>query len=622
MFERFLDNYRNPENELNDFLIKKAIGGLEKEEAVKDAITSPVEWEEKEAQIRSNFIKSIGGLDFEKGELNVNYTGKIDKGPYTIDKVVYQSLPGVYVTANLYIPKELDGKAPGILFSCGHSKPAKAEPKYQRGAIELALNGFVVLCVDPLGQGEMIQMPDRDDIDWGVYEHSYMGLSCTLAGMNIARYFIWNLIRSVDFLASLDFVDATKIGATGNSGGGTQTSYISMVDERIKAAAPGCFLNGRKQYIVKGHAHDSEQNIFNCMNFGLDYGDFISCFAPKPFRLLSQQYDFFPIEGVLYSLKRAKKVYALYGKADNADIVIDKDMHGLSDVLRHGLVEFFLKHFMGKDYRHTLNPYEYELPEEELWCTKAGNVIKEFDDAVALDRLIYDDYLKRRQRTGDLADRVRKAFRIQNRDRRFLEKRINPFDYEGHTAEKVFWIAEDEVSNAGIYIDGKNNGRITYVFFENGTMELSRRVKDIKKHLQHGDVFVMDPRGVGAVKGAQYNNAPYYAMYGTMHKMCNDALMNGSSMMEMHVNDILYSLRMSEKEISFAAYGKMCPAVLVAALLSKEVKEVRIFNGIESFDEIMRCTAPFVPEYEVFGMASGFDISEIISKLGAEGKLK
>ncbi len=622
MFNRFLDSYRNPENELAEFVYGKVIDGLEKEEKIKDAIKTPIEWEEKAAEIRAGFINSIGGLDFDKCNLKAEYTGEIDKGKYIIKKVVFQSLPHVYVTANLYVPKNTAGKIPGILLAAGHSKPAKAEPKYQLAAIELVLNGMAVLAVDPPGQGELVQMPDRYDVDWGVHEHSYMGLTCSLAGMNIARYFIWNLIRALDFFASLDFIDADKIGACGNSGGGTQTCYISMADPRISAAAPGCYVNGRKQYVVKGHAHDSEQNIFNCANYGLDYSEFISCFAPKPFRILSEQYDFFPIEGTLYSLKRAKKIYSLYGKADNVDIVIDKNMHGLSDKLRQGLVEWFMKHFLNKEYHADYNPYEFLMKEDDLLCTKSGSVLKEYDDAVALDKLIYREFEESKNRSGDLRSRVKSVIKIDKHGRRPMEKRINPVNYHGRVAEKVFWITEDGLANAGIYIDGDTNDRVAYMFFENGTLDMEKHEKDILAYLNKGDVFIVDVRGNGAVKAALINNTAYYDKHGTMHKLCNDAMMAGSSMMKMRVNDILLSLTLSEKDTVFAAYGKACPEVLIATLFSKEISSLRVVDCINSFEKIMRCKAPFIPEYEVFGMAKKFDLAEIIAELKKEGKLK
>ena len=136
------------------------------------------------------------------------------------------------------------------------------------------------------------------------------------------------------------------------------------------------------------------------------------------------------------------------------------------------------------------------------------------------------------------------------------------------------------------------------------------------------DVFIVDVRGVGAVKPAGFNNAPFYNMYGTMHKLCNDAIMTGSSMMEMQVNDILLSLKLSEKETTVTAYGKAVPSVLVASVFGDEITNVRTVNGIDSFKEIMKCRAPFVPEYEVFGMAKNFDLEEIIVQLKKEGKMK
>ncbi|HRX41672.1 MAG TPA: acetylxylan esterase [Clostridia bacterium] len=620
MFERFLDNYCNPEHELFDYVCQKAIEGLEKEENEKNSINSRAQWKDKAESIRKSFIESIGSLDFDRCDLNPEYKGDIDKGEYIIRKVIFQSLPGFYVTANLYIPKNIKEPVPGILFCCGHSKPAKAEPRYQLAAIELALNDMVVLAVDPPGQGEIIQMPERHDIDWGVREHSYIGLTCTLAGMSIARYFIWNLMRAIDLLCSLEFVDDTRIGATGNSGGGTQTSYISLVDERIKAAAPGCYLNGRKQYMPRGHAHDSEQNIFNCMNFGLDYGDFISCFAPKPFRILSQQYDFFPIEGTLYSLQRAKKVYSLYDAEDKVDIVIDKEMHGLSDTLRHGTVEFFSKYLTGTKPAD-VDPYPYLETEQNLFCTKSGCVIGELPGARPLDEIVYDDAIGKRKINEDLESSIKNVFEISEFSDRPYEKRINPFDFYGYEGEKVFWLDNKGITNAAIYFKGKDSGYVSYVLFEDGTGEIERRSDEIIQLLGKGDVFVLDLCGMGAVKPVQINNGPFYDMYGTMHKICNDLLMMGSSLMELWINDILLASTLTDKKIRLIAYGKLQPAAIISTYLSKKIVEMITADEGIDFERIMKCHAPFIPELEVFGFTRHLNLNEISAALRHEGKI-
>jgi len=160
------------------------------------------------------------------------------------------------------------------------------------------------------------------------------------------------------------------------------------------------------------------------------------------------------------------------------------------------------------------------------------------------------------------------------------------------------------------------------MFFENGTLDIGKQEKEISAYLKNGDVFIVDVRGTGAVKASEINSANYYERYGTMHKLCNDAMMAGTSMMEMQVNDILLSLTLSEKDTVFAAYGKACPAALVAALFSKEVKSLRALDCIDSFEEIMKCQAPFVAEYEAFGMALKFELAEVIAELRKEGKLK
>ena len=620
MFNRFLDGYCNPENELFNHVCKKAFEGLTREEKEKDRITDTADWLKKASAIRKSFLESIGGLNFEKTDLKPDFKGDIDKGEYIIRKVVFQSLPDFYVTANLYIPKNIKKPAPGILFSCGHSKPAKAEPRYQLAAIELALNRMVVLVVDPPGQGETIQMPERHDIDWGVKEHSYIGLTCTLAGMNIAKYFVWNLVRSIDFLCSLEYVDENKIGATGNSGGGTQTSYISLVDDRIKAAAPGCYINGRKQYITRGHAHDSEQNIFGCMNFGLDYGEFISCFAPKPFRLLCQQYDFFPIEGSHYSFERAKRVYSLFNAEYNADMFMGKDMHGLSDELRFGLVEFFTYCFADSKPK-TVDPYPYLESEDNLLCTKTGCVFGEIKGARPLDAIVPEEYIKTKKRDGTPEKRLKEVFSIDGIGKRPLEKRINPMDFNGYKAEKVFWLNQEQITNAGIYIHGFETKKVNYILFENGTEEIKSMEMEILKNLEEGDVFVLDLSGMGSVKPAKINNGPFYGMYGTIHKICNDLLMTGSSLMELWIKDILIAEKLTDKEIIITAYGKLQPASIIAVFMSKLVKRLILRGDSVDWEKIMKCRAGFTPELEVFGFSKYLDIDEILVSLTEQGKI-
>ena len=159
-----------------------------------------------------------------------------------IEKVIYQSLPGYYVTANLYRPSR-PGRYPAVLLQSGHTQEGKAEP--QLLAANLALKGFVSLAFDPVGQGEREQTYDpmlkSPAAGWSVNEHIHAGAQSSLAGESVARYFIWDAKRSIDYLVSRPEVDPERIGAAGCSGGGALTTFIGALDPRLKAVIPACF---------------------------------------------------------------------------------------------------------------------------------------------------------------------------------------------------------------------------------------------------------------------------------------------------------------------------------------------------------------------------------------------
>src|SRR5207245_8018337 len=158
---------------------------------------------------------------------------------YTIEKVIFESLPGFFVTANLYRPNP-PGRYPAVLLQSGHTQEGKPEP--QRLAANLALKGFVALAFDPLGQGEREQSYDSQ-VDhplagWSVNEHIQAGAQAILVGESVARYFIWDAKRALDYLVSRPDVDSTRLGAAGCSGGGALTTFIGALDQRLKAVVP------------------------------------------------------------------------------------------------------------------------------------------------------------------------------------------------------------------------------------------------------------------------------------------------------------------------------------------------------------------------------------------------
>src|SRR6185312_4374268 len=165
--------------------------------------------------------------------LNARVTGSLERGAYRVEKVLFESRPGFPVAANLYLPAGT-GKRPAVVGACGHWPDGKAALQYQAFAQGLARQGYVVLIFDPIGQGERLQYPDanlRGTLPpGGVAEHLRAGAQMQLVGEFLGTWMAWDGIRALDYLLTRPEVDPTRVGVTGNSGGGTQTSWLCALD--------------------------------------------------------------------------------------------------------------------------------------------------------------------------------------------------------------------------------------------------------------------------------------------------------------------------------------------------------------------------------------------------------
>ena len=177
-----------------------------------EKLTTPELIGERQQAMRAFFIEQLGGWP-ERAPLNARITGTLDADGYRVEKVVFESRPGLHVTATMYLPLSAP-PYPAVLVPCGHSREAKAYENYQRLSILLARNGLAALCFDPIGQGERFQTlkPDGKPGIGGTLEHTHVGTSCMLVGINAASYFVWDGIRAIDYLVSRPDVDAGVLG--------------------------------------------------------------------------------------------------------------------------------------------------------------------------------------------------------------------------------------------------------------------------------------------------------------------------------------------------------------------------------------------------------------------------
>jgi dienelactone hydrolase len=346
---------------------------LSEREATVARIHTVGEAKARQAWVRAEILKLLSGLPDYNGPLNAKVTGRLERPRYTIEKVIFESLPEFYVTANLYLPRE-GGKHPGVLMPMGHSEEGKLAG--QPMAANLAMKGFVVLAYDPVGQGERQQAYDRrieaSLIGVATDQHIQAGAQSILAGENFARYRIWDAKRALDYLLSRPEVESEKIGCTGCSGGGTLTTYISALDPRIKVAAPACYINSWRQ-LFAGPTGDSEQSFPFFLSSGLDVADYIELFAPKPWLINSTVSDFFPIEGVRHAYQEALDWYRIYNAEDNIRWAIGPGPHGTPLEIREAIYEWMIRWL--KDGRGNFREEPVELaPEFDLLATPTGQV--------------------------------------------------------------------------------------------------------------------------------------------------------------------------------------------------------------------------------------------------------
>ncbi len=315
---------------------------------------------------REFFIERIGGLP-ERTPLNPQIVGKLDGKGYRVEKILLETRPNFHLTANLYLPNT-PAPWPAVLVPCGHSHDGKAAGQYQLVCRLLARNGIAAICYDPIGQGERYQIldvakehtafedapryqPPHPNVHLTcTTEHTMAGLGSALVGANVAQFRIWDGMRVIDYLQTRKDIIADKIGCTGNSGGGTETAYLMALDDRIVAAAPGCFLTTYQKLIETKGPQDGEQNIFGQVAAGFDEADYCILRAPKPTLICAATRDAtFDFGGTWDLFRDVKRFYSRLGFADAADIAAPDAPHGFTLQLREAVTRFMARHLLGKD---------------------------------------------------------------------------------------------------------------------------------------------------------------------------------------------------------------------------------------------------------------------------------
>jgi dienelactone hydrolase len=290
-------------------------------------ITTLDDWTSRRDEYRRQLHEMLG-LDPlpERTELHATVTGTVDHEQFTVEKLHYQSSPGLYVTGNLYVPKGLTGPAPTILYVCGHAKVEKDgtsfgnKVAYQHHACWFARHGYVCLTIDTLQLGEI------EGLHHGTYDHGLWWWNSR--GYTPAGVEAWNCIRALDYLQSRPEVDPQRIGVTGRSGGGAYSWWIAALDERIACAVPVAGITDLENHVVDGTVEGHCDCMFTVNTYGWDYAQVAALVAPRPLLISNTDKDgIFPLEGVMRVHHKVRDIYRLYGAGDRLGVQITEGAH-------------------------------------------------------------------------------------------------------------------------------------------------------------------------------------------------------------------------------------------------------------------------------------------------------
>jgi cephalosporin-C deacetylase-like acetyl esterase len=306
--------------------------------------------ERRQREVRAKILQLLGGLPERHGAPDVKTFGAVAADGFNVEKIAYESLPGFWVTADVYVPAMGSGPFPAVVIAPGHGAGGKTEDWSWGG--NLARNGIAALAYDPLGQGERLQYYDADKKASAVGnptgEHGEANIPVMLLGDDLARYMVNDAMRAVDYLVTRKDVDAARIGAFGCSGGGTATAYFAALDDRVKAAATACYITSFRELLTSATGvQDAEQTIPHFIEQGLDFGDWVELFAPKPYAIVSTTGDMFPFEGARQTFEEAQRVFGLYGAGDRIQWITGPGGHGNLGPIAPAILSFFTRNLKG-----------------------------------------------------------------------------------------------------------------------------------------------------------------------------------------------------------------------------------------------------------------------------------
>jgi cephalosporin-C deacetylase-like acetyl esterase len=596
------------------------------------AIQTPDQVKQRQNYIHTKLLQEIGGWP-EKTPLNARITGTLDHPDYKVEKLVYESMPQFYVTADVYVPKNAKPPFPAVLGAAGHSPQGKAFATYQAAWVSLAKRGILVLAYDPPGQGERVEYLDQTTgkpllTPGGTAEHRMAGLQCLLTGTNIARYFIWDAIRGVDYLLTRPDVDPHRLGVAGNSGGGTQAAYLAVFEPRLAAAVPSCYITSWQTLWAGPGPQDSEQVFADFLKDGLDFPDFLIAFAPKPIEMETATRDFFPIAGARATYAQARRIFSILGAADHLGFFEYNDTHGWSLPRREAVYRWFSRWFLGRDEDGKEGELKLDSP-KDLQVTRTGQVQTSFPDAKTIQSLNAElasklDSEHPALNPQTIARTVRARLGIASEPQRPIARTTEELSRPGVHIEKIELQSEPGITLPALaFVPSGGAARKRSVLYLNpaGKDADSAEGGEMEKLSREGAlVLAVDVRGWGESAPPNAKNSGYPVSYQTAMR----GILIGKPLPGMQTFDVLSALAylasrpdVDPRHISVYTKGAAATLGVYAATSDRQVERVVSDQSPKSYlslteekihDDISGIVIP--------GVLRDFDLPDLIRMLG------
>ncbi len=563
-----------------------------------DALRTRADAEAYVADIRRRIQQCFGPFP-AKTPLNPRITGTLERDGYKVEKILFESRPGMLVSANFYIPTDRPGPFPGVIGTCGHSANGKAIDTYQSFCQGLARQGYAVLIIDPIGQGERVQYDGR--VRGGVREHLLGGNQQFLIGEFFGAWRAWDGIRALDYLLTREEVDPEHVGVTGNSGGGTETTWLAGLEPRWTMAAPSCFVTEFRRNLENELPADTEQCPPRAIALGLDHEDFMAAMAPKPVILLGKEKDYFDARGLEAALHRLKKIWRLLGAEERVSLFIGPTYHGYSQENREAMYGWFNR-WTGAS-TGSAEPALTLEEEEDLHASQGGQVVNEGSKPMySFTAETARAQVGGRKLTGPrLLEAVRETLKLPERKQPPYARILRNIPKRGYPAEHFTqYVLETEpgahvvltrLSDETLISRPSQDGRpaVLYVSHHSADQELREEplVRELIDDNPDAVFYALDVRGVGDSRPNTAGYDSFLEPYGADYFYAIHSLMLDEPYVGRKTHDVLATLdwlaRYAHFDVRLAALGWGTFPALFAAQFADSVSSVTLKGGLEAY---------------------------------------